>query len=80
MALLYVAIPNQYYPLGTYLETGDDGFVERVEMHYENGRMRRGRLVGIGIPEHLVRQFTITVLRRGFDDMGAHREIRRAGY
>lgn len=71
MALLRVVLPNDYVPVGTYLETGDDGFAERVRTQQQNGRLGVGSFYGVAVPEKVIRPFAVKVLRRGFDSRGA---------
>ena len=77
MALHLVILPNEYFKPGTYIDI-TDGMAQQVEVHQSNGRLRVGRFTGFVVPERHVRHATFTVLKRGFDDKGAHAELRGA--
>lgn len=77
MALHLVVLPNEYVPVGTYVEDGEDGLMEKVRVRQENGRLQVGSFYGIGIPAELLRPYTFKILKRGFDDVGAHATFKR---
>ena len=77
--MLYkVILPNDYFKIGAFLEGSDDGMVQEVNTWTENGRLVTGSFRGIMIPLAKVRPFVFTILKRGFDDQGAHAEYRGA--
>jgi len=77
--MLYkVLLPNDFYKVGAVLEDDDSGMVQEVSFWTENGRMMTGGYKGIMIPLEKVRPYVFAILRRGFDDQGAHAKYRGA--
>lgn len=76
--LFKVVLPNEYFPAGVFVESQDDGMVQQVRTWTEGNRLKLGGYEGVMIPLELVRPFTVAIMARGWDDRGAHAELRGA--
>ena len=73
-----VMLPNDYFKVGSFVEDGEDGMLQEIEVTWENGRMRPGGFKGLMVPIQPVRKYLMAILKKGFDDTGAFHEIRKA--
>lgn len=66
---LYVVISPDcpYWEKGTFVEDGDDGCMQAVEVVMEEGRMVPMGYMGLCVPEGPVRPYLMKVQRRGLD-------------
>jgi hypothetical protein len=76
--LFKVVLPNDYFPVGAFVESQDDDMVQQVRVSTKGNRLQVGGYYGIIIPLPLVRQYTMAIMSRGMDDRGAHAELRGA--
>lgn len=76
--LYIVTLPNDYFKIGAFVESDEYGSVQEVRTRNENGRLRVGGAVGLAVPYDSVRPYLFAILKRGFDDQGAHAEYRGA--
>jgi len=65
-ALHKVIYPNDFFPVGTFLEEFD-GVMQKVKTATENGRIKLGGYEGIVIPVRTMKPYTIRIQKRGFD-------------
>jgi hypothetical protein len=75
--LAKVTLPNDYFPVGCFVDI-TDGDAQRVVTYTVDGRLGVKGYEGLVIPADKVRPYVFMLLKRGFDDQGAHKEIRRA--
>jgi hypothetical protein len=68
-------LPNPFFEIGSFVED-NDGVVQEVTMHQQNGRFVPGAYKGLAIQTHLVRKYLLKILSRGLDTEGAFAEIR----
>jgi hypothetical protein len=73
-----VHLPNDYFPVGEFVEDGDDGMVQALECQWIEGKLQIHGYKGLLFPIASVRPFLFAILKRGFDDVGAFRTQRRA--
>lgn len=68
MALYRVMLPNPYFKVGQFVEDDDEGMVQRIEVATRDGRLQRGRFVGLCFPIHDVRYALLRMSKRGLDE------------
>lgn len=73
--LAIVVLPNDIYAVGTYVEL-KDGMAEKVRVAQRNGRLAIGKYYGLAVPADSIRPYIQYILKRGFDDQGAHKTAR----
>ena len=69
--LLYVTHPNPFFKPGTFLENDEHGMVQEAKFEFTKSGMEFRGFTGIVVPLSSVRKYTITLLRKGFDDQGS---------
>jgi len=77
MALYIVQRENEYYPLSTWLEDGDDSMFEPVQVVTgEDGRTKVVAYYGISVPVEKVRDCCVQIMVEGYDNQVIRGDLR----